>query len=403
MDTKISIRNNYLDWLRVLAIFFVFIYHSTRFFNLEDWEVKNLIRYEWVEVWNIFAWNWMMPFIFVISGASLFYAVGKTGAGKFVKDKVLRLLVPYLVGLFTHATLQVYLRQITHGEFSGSYFQFLPVYISGTFKEYGILGIEELIAMHLWYLEVLFVFTLLLYPLMRWLKGSGRRVLSAIGSFLSIPGMVYLLALPSVLLMAFADPNNPVIAEKEGGWSLVIYLWLLFAGFILLSAERLEASIKRLRWLSLAMAAVLTVIFLAIVVITRGIVAFGTPLYTFAFAIAGFSSWCWILAFTGLGIQYLNFRVPALQYANEAVLPFYILHQSVLICVGYFVVQWPIPDALKWVVILVTSFAIIMGLYEYLIRRINVLRFLFGMKVLPKRSRVPAAENTLDAAARTTG
>lgn len=105
MDTKSSTRNNFLDWLRVLVILFVFVYHSTRFFNLEDWEVKNPIRYEWVELWNLFAWNWMMPLIFVISGASLFYAVGKSGAGKFVKDKVLRLLVPYLAAALTHVTL----------------------------------------------------------------------------------------------------------------------------------------------------------------------------------------------------------------------------------------------------------------------------------------------------------
>jgi glucans biosynthesis protein C len=126
MNTKPAVRNNYLDWLRVLAILFVLVYHSTRFFNLEDWEVKNPVRYEWVEIWNLFSWNWMMPLIFVISGASLYYAVGKSGAGKFVKDKVLRLLIPFLVGVSTHATLQVYLNWITHGLFNGSYLQFLP-------------------------------------------------------------------------------------------------------------------------------------------------------------------------------------------------------------------------------------------------------------------------------------
>ena len=55
---------------------------------------------------------------------------------------------------------------------------------------------------------------------------------------------------------------------------------------------------------------------------------------------------------------------------------------------GFFVVQWPIPDLLKFVVIALTSFAIIMILYEFLVRRTTVLRFLFGMKPLPK---APAA------------
>jgi hypothetical protein len=230
----------------------------------------------------------------------------------------------------------------------------------------------------------LFIFTLLLYPLMRWLKGSGRRVLSAIGSFLALPGAVYLLALPSVLLLALADPNSPVMAEKGAGWSQVIYLWLLFSGFVVISAERLEASIKRLRWLSLGMAVVALGIVIYFV-FTQGVPVYATPLYAPLFGLAGFSSWCWILAYFGLAARYLDFRKPVLEYANEAVLPFYILHQSVLICVGYFIVQWPIPDVLKWATILVISFAIIMGLYEYLVRRINVLRFLFGMKLTARQ------------------
>ena len=390
MNTKTSKRNNYLDWLRVLAILFVFVYHSTRFFNLEDWEVKNLVRYEWVEIWNIFSWNWMMPIIFVISGASLFYAVGKGSTGKFIKGKVLRLLVPYLAAVFTHATLQVYLNWITHDRFSGSYFQFLPRYFTEVFSNEPMF-IFELWQMHLWYLLWLFIFSLLLYPLLRWLKRSGSQVLAGMSNFLAWPGAVYLLALPTVLLMAFGNPENPVIAEKAGGWSMVIYLWLLFTGFILVSTDRLQTSIKNLRWLSLGMGIVLLT-FVIYTVATQGIPSYGTRLYTLAFGAAGFSSWCWILAFFGLAMRTLDYRTPVLEYANQAVLPFYILHQSVLICVGYFIVQWSIPDALKWVIILVTSFVIIMALYEYPIRRINVLRFLFGMKLLPRRQPAPAGQ-----------
>lgn len=388
MDTKITKRNNYLDWLRVLAIFFVFYYHSTRFFNLEDWEVKNPVRYEWVELWNIFAWNWMMPLIFVISGASLFYAIGKGSTRKFLKDKVLRLLVPFFFALFSHVTFQVYLRWITHNLFSGSYFRFLPEYFYRTFSTYGPMGVFELEQMHIWYLLWLFILTLITYPLMLWLKRGGQRVLSAIGSFLALPGVVYLLALPTVLLLTLTDPNNPVMAEKGGGWSQVIYLWLLFSGFLVISTERVEANIKRLRWLSLVMGVVL-IITLLYIIATQGVPSYGTSTYTIVFGLAGFSSWCWILAFFGLAMKYLDYRIPLLDYANEAVLPFYLLHQTVLICVGYFIVQWPIPDLLKWVFILMISFAIMMGLYEFLVRRMNVLRFLFGMKILPKQAGVP--------------
>src|SRR5512139_2525207 len=99
VSSQRAARVYYLDWLRVLAILTVFVYHTTRLFNVEDWNVKNATWYPWVEVWNDFATTWMLPLIFTISGASLFYAVGKEqggikGAGQFIKDKALRLLVP---------------------------------------------------------------------------------------------------------------------------------------------------------------------------------------------------------------------------------------------------------------------------------------------------------------------
>src|SRR5574342_1196721 len=128
MSAKSNQRRFYLDWLRVLGILFVFIYHSTRLYNVEDWAVKNNIWYPSVEVWNGFATSFMMPWMFVISGASLFYAMGKGGFGKFLKDKTLRLLVPLLVADLTHISVQAYLESRTEGLFSGSFLQFLPQY-----------------------------------------------------------------------------------------------------------------------------------------------------------------------------------------------------------------------------------------------------------------------------------
>ena len=86
--------------------------------------------------------------------------------------------------------------------------------------------------------------------------------------------------------------------------------------------------------------------------------------------------------------QHLNKTNRFLAYANEAVLPFYILHQTIIIVIGYYVVQWDSGVALKYCVISITSFIAIMAIYELLVRRINVLRFLFGMKWSKKPSAV---------------
>lgn len=105
--------------------------------------------------------------------------------------------------------------------------------------------------------------------------------------------------------------------------------------------------------------------------------------------------WFALFAFLGFGMKYLNFTNPFLSYANEAVLPFYIFHQTVLLSVGYLVFQWDLPSALMWPIIAAASFAIIMLLYEYLVRRHNTLRFLFGMKPLVKAPTAQPVEAVL--------
>ena len=115
----------------------------------------------------------------------------------------------------------------------------------------------------------------------------------------------------------------------------------------------------------------------------QGDPAYGSVRFAQVFGLFGLSSWFWILAFLGFGFKYLTRSRPVLAYANEAVLPFYILHQTVLLCVGYYVTTWAIPDPAKLLIISLSSLAIIGVVYEFLVRRINVLRLLFGMKALP--------------------
>jgi glucans biosynthesis protein C len=236
--------------------------------------------------------------------------------------------------------------------------------------------------LHLWYLEILFVFSLLLLPLFRWLKhGAGQRAAARLTGFLARPLAVYLLALPILLLLSVLDPAS-IGNRGFGGWSLLIYILFFVYGFLLVGSDGVQQAIVRQRWLSLITGAVL---FLTMFGLWAGRdAAFGTPRFVLLFSLFGLSSWCWILAILGFGMRHLTFNSPQLQYANEAVLPFYIMHQSVLIYLGYFVVQSALPDGVKWLIIAPTSFVIILLLYEFLVRRSNVLRFLFGMKPLAK-------------------
>ncbi|MCK5098003.1 MAG: acyltransferase family protein, partial [Desulfobacteraceae bacterium] len=301
MTTDTSNRRYEFDWLRLLAILVVFLYHSSRFFNLGDWHVKNINTYVWVEVWNIYVTRWMMPLFFIISGASLFYAIGKSSVWKkFYVDKFLRLMVPVLVASVTHSALQVYLERLSHGQFSGSFFSFLPEYFYGVYMGIGMSGNFAFHGMHLWYLLFLFLYSLLCYRLFTWLKGNGQAILDRITTLMAIPWLIYLWFSIPLLIMKALIPQA-VLSVGNGGWGFLHYIWFLISGFMIVSNDRLQHQILNQRWISFLLGMVLSAIYLyqlfspSRMVFPDGVNSWILTLLCFL------SAWSWLFAILGFG------------------------------------------------------------------------------------------------------
>jgi len=223
---------------------------------------------------------------------------------------------------------------------------------------------------------------------MRWLKGNGSGFLSRLDGVISRTGVLYTLTFPFLLLYLIIPSDSPLLNDN-GGWPYIMYLWFLLLGFLIVSDDQLQDKIRRLRWVSLAVGLALVVCFLIIFSQVPNPDEI-TPLLMLAGVMRIFGGWICVLAILGLGMQYLTVRTAQLDYANEAVLPFYIFHQTVLMVVGYFVLQWGLPEVLEWAVIVAISFTTIMVLYEFGVRRWNVMRFLFGMKPVKQAAPVTA-------------
>jgi len=321
-----------------------------------------------------------MPLIFVISGASTFYALGWSRPGKFLKDRALRLLIPLVVGMLTHVAFQVYLERVSFSGFKGSFFDFYPQYFKGW---YFFGGNFAWMGLHLWYLEALFVLTLICLPLFVWAqcRSGVTWFAKSFGRLFSFGGAIYLLAAPQMILIAVLDPRTFWGQRGFGGWPLIIYAFYFVYGFELVARPEIEERIEKLRWASLIGA---TVLFLSLLAVWRlgGDPKYGTLRYGVLLPLFALCSWCFILAILGAGRKWLGFSNGFVRYSNEAVLPFYVLHQTIILGIGYLIVQSRIPDLVKFASIAASSFLLITTIYEFGIRRNNILRLLFGMKMV---------------------
>ena len=395
-----------IDWLRVIAVLAVFIYHCTRFFGTEGWHLKNSEQSMVVFVLaRGLIWPWLMEIFFLLSGAGAWYALKSRTGGQYLVNRVKRLLIPlYTVGLFILIPPQVYFEAVTNGGYTGTFWEMLPRYYSHLFD--GFLNIfphvlndpARLVPFgfpgHLWFLQYLFLISLVTLPLLLYLKSeSGRRVIDKLAGWCDRPGGIFLLAMPLVLILVCFR------SVFDGSRTWADFLWyatFFVIGFIMVADKRFTESIKRHGWVCLALwfLGFFGVLSVFLLVLGYDPMPGNEPfslMYVGYQVVYSVASWSAVVFMLSLGAKYLNFSNKFLAYANEAVLPFYLLHQTVILCVGWFVIPLAMGIIPKYLIVVVVAFVLIIGLYQLLIRPFNIVRFFFGMRPKKKPAAAPAA------------
>jgi len=361
-----------IDWLRVLGMCAIFLFHNARFFNEDDWHVKNFQLDFGMSVFVAILDHFIMPLFFVLSAIAIYYALKKRTNAQFMRERVTRLLIPLGFGIFTHIIIQVYIERITHGQFTGTFWQFIPQYFNGW---YAFGGNFAWMGLHLWYLLILFLFSALMLPVFQRFNRS-QSFKTKLADIVTKPFGVYLFIIPLFLMELLVSFSPDAIGRRDfGGWSLLTYLVFFLIGYLLATDARYRPAIEKVRFVSLTLS-LLTVI-AAYILLAEMNLPGTNPVYLLVRSI---NSWSWLLTFMGFAAHHLDCSNGFLKYANEAVLPFYIMHQTVIVSIGYFIRDWPLAVFPKYLFLAATSFVIIMVLYEFVVRRVNVLRYLFGMK-----------------------
>ncbi|MFC1785620.1 acyltransferase family protein [Candidatus Neomarinimicrobiota bacterium] len=371
MNSKMVKERYYdIDWIRILATIAVFLFHSARFFDEHPWHVKNDVISPTLTGLVGFLVMWIMPIFFLLSGQSAYFSIKSRSGWQFINSRIKRLAIPFIFGTLVLIPPQVYLERLHYGQIETSFFSWFPNYFDGW---YAFGGNFAWMGLHLWFLEMLFIYSILLLPLFLLIKSNlGNCIATSAGKFFNKPGLIFLLGIPLAYVEVTINPEG-FGSRDFGGWNLIQYILVFFYGYIIAAMGQLRNGFIKTRHVAL----IIGVIGLLLEYIP--LIA-GHINYSSWMIIRAFDMWAWLIALIGYGYKYLNFDNKRRIILNEAVLPFYILHQTVILIIGYFVIQTNMTPLLKYLIVGVISFSVIVSTYLYLVKQSNLLRFLFGMK-----------------------
>lgn len=369
-----------LDWLRVIAIILVLYFHTAMIFVEGDsWHIKNEQLSSLWEEFNFWLSRFRMPLLFFISGVGSYFALKKRTIWKYIKERNYRLTIPLIFSIFIIVPPQIYFERISSGVAYSSFFSFYPntfsfeTYPEGDFSWH-----------HMWFVAYLFAYSVIAAPIFYFLKTiKGKQIITKLEEWLK-GRMIYIISLPTILIYALWTVKFNRTNDLINDWGWFPY-WMSFfvVGYVVACSSIFWKSIEQNRKISLKIAMLLTLIINIIrwndiepwtIGMKDGVIM---HLYLSLLPAMG---WMWLLTLLGYAKKYLNHSNPILAYANRGIYPFYILHQTIIVMVGYYVIQTQESMLSKYLFISTISLIGTVAVYDFLIKPFPIMRFLFGMK-----------------------
>jgi glucan biosynthesis protein C len=371
-----------IDALRVLAFALLIAYHIGMFY-VDDWgwHVKSAYLAEWLQAPMIFLNRWRMPLLFLISGVAIGLFNPRRGPLQFAKDRLTRLLVPLVFGILVIVPIQAYCQGVSNGLVAPGFFDFLIRYYQfqpwpeGAFDgwQFGFTW------NHLWYLPYVLLYTLILCAALPLLDSRAGQWLQMQLTNLRGAKLLILPALPLALYLVTLGDRYPATNALIGDWfNHATYFTVFLYGFAIARHRGFWDEALRLRKASLALGLLSFALYLPALSLmpeqapTSLIISIRTLRSVFA--------WSMMLTILGWGLALLNRPFRWLPYATEAVFPWYILHQSLIVWIGYWLTPYALGPVIEPTLIVVGTVGGCYVLHEFVIRRVTWLRPLFGLK-----------------------
>ena len=378
--TTTAERKYFIDWLRIGLIISVFFFHVGMIFRPEQWHVNSAQSFEFLDPIMWWLHLWRMPLLFLVSGIGTFYAIGHRTSWQYVKERFRRLYIPFTFGFFTLVPIMVYVERIANYQ---SFIDFIPHMFDG-----GPYPVGNISWHHLWFILYLFIISLLIAPLLNYTK-SGHynmvrgRIINIVSKGMGLNWLLPIIIISQWILRLYF-PNSTHALYND--WAYFTYYLLFFiSGFMLFTNNKvINALATNRRWYLYQ-----TVAFTILLFMLPSF--FGAPStiqdYTRGTVEIVISLSCGLTAL-GYFKRYFNKDHKFRKILNEAIYPFYLLHQPALIFVGYVVLQREVSFGLQAILITLLSLLSIIIVYWFVIRKFNFLRIVFGMKRKLKKDNI---------------
>ena len=371
-----------LDWVRIGAFMLLILYHVGMYYVTWDWHVKSPHASQDIEPLMMLTSPWRLSLLFLVSGVATGYLLARQGTRRFLGQRSTRLLIPLAFGMLVIVPPQSYLEVVEKLGYAGSYAEFFRLYITGF---HGFCRGSDCLIMptwnHLWFVAYLWVYTLVLYlvvrlapPIIPWLRRFAERRLSGAGILLW--PLAYLVAIRLGLA-----PRFPQTHALAGDWyNHAMYFAVFLLGFSLAGSRAPWATLERSRWLTLGLAvlgwAFLNAYFGAYsddaAIPPQALRLFGRVVY-------GAEQWLAIAAVVGFAHRHLTHDSAARRYLTTAIFPVYILHQTVIVVTAHALKPSHLYPPVEGVLLVLVTVAVCFLGYEA-IRRVPLLRPVFGLE-----------------------
>ncbi len=379
-------RRHDLDWLRIAAFGLLIFYHVGMFYVTWGFHVKSSHASTAPEPFMLLLNPWRLTLLFVISGCATRFMLDKMRTGAFLGSRSSRLLVPLIFGMFVIVPPQTYFELVERLGYTGSFGEFYGKYATAS----GGWPLAAPTWNHLWFVVYLFAYTLLIAGVGPLLKRIPARFMAPLARGLPIILIPFLfLTLTRLTLEPIFDETHALV---DDWYAHAVYFPAFLFGYAIAKHEPFFAFCERIHWLMLAIALASWATLVA--VRYGGLFAneLAGSLHIVGPTVRELQAWTMILALFGFARKHLRHDNAARRYLTDAIFPFYIIHQTTIVVVGHYLNKVGLPVGIEAILLIAATAASCWLGYE-IVRRVPILRPLFGLKsASPGKSKLSRRE-----------